>query len=137
MEFRGAKYLHSLKLAVLLVLSQLVTDTWSQDVKSWTFNIPDTSFISFSPVYTNTQNQRISLQFKTRNPNGLIFCHYLKDLDVKELERINYQLCVELQYGLFVLNYQLMQYLEPGLTLGKGKVTALFASHNLLNVKNS
>ena len=122
MDFRGAKYLHSLKLAVLLVIVvAIATVSSSQDIKSWTFNIPGVSFISFSPTYTNTQNQHISLKFRTRNPNGLIFCHYLKDLDTKELQRINYQLCGELQYGVFVLNYQLMQYFEDGLSVGEGK----------------
>ena len=122
-HFRGAKFLHSLKLSILLVIVTMVTIVSSQDIakSSWTFNIPDVSFISFSPTYTNTQNQRISLNFRTRNPNGLIFCHYLKDLDVKELKRINYQLCGELQYGVFVLKYQLMQYSDDGISIGKGK----------------
>jgi len=119
--FRGPKFLHSLKLAVLLVFVTMSTVIESQEIKSWTFNIPDTSFISFSPTYTNAQNQRISLNFRTRNPNGLIFCHYLKDLDVKELERINYKLCGELQYGVFVLKYRLMLYLDNGVSIGKGE----------------
>ncbi|XP_052774947.1 axotactin-like isoform X2 [Mya arenaria] len=119
-HFRGAKFLHSLKLAVFLVIVAMATIVSSQEIQtSWTFNIPDISFISFSPKYTNTQNQRISLNFRTRNPNGLIFCHYLKDLDVKELKRINYQLCAELQYGVFVLKYQLMQYSDDGISIGK------------------
>lgn len=122
MEYIGAKYIHSLKLAILLMVTCLTAFAASQEVKSWTFNIPDVSFLSFSPVLTATQNQRIALKFRTRNPNGLIFCHYLKDLDVKELERINYRLCAELQYGLFLLNYRLMQYSEPGLSLGTGKM---------------
>ncbi|WAR24366.1 CTP5A-like protein [Mya arenaria] len=110
-HFRGAKFLHSLKLAVFLVIVAMATIVSSQEIQtSWTFNIPDISFISFSPKYTNTQNQRISLNFRTRNPN---------DLDVKELKRINYQLCAELQYGVFVLKYQLMQYSDDGISIGK------------------
>ena len=123
MEFCGAKYLHSLRLAVLLVMTCLTTLTVTQEVKSWTFNIPNVSFLSFSPILTNSQNQRISMKFRTRNPNGLIFCHYLKDLDIEELERINYRLCAELQYGLLLVNYRLMEYSEPGLSLGTGKMT--------------
>lgn len=122
MEFRGPKFLHSLKLAVLLVILKIFPTTYSQEVASWTFNIPDISFLSFTPVYTNAQNQRISLSFRTRNPNGLVFCHYLKDLDIKELQRINYRLCAELQYGLFFLRYKLMDYDEVRLSVGKGKL---------------
>ena len=104
---------------ILHIVALVVTQ--ETDVKSWTFNIPDVSFLSFSPIITRSQNQHISLSFRTRNPNGLLFCHYLKDLDTKELNRINYKLCGELKFGLFVLDYRLREYEEDGLTLGIGK----------------
>lgn len=105
--------------ALIVILQFFVTVvTQKTEVTSWTFNIPNISFISFSPILTKSQNQHISLSFRTRNPNGLLFCHYLKDLDIKELDRINYKLCGELKYGLFVLDYRLRQYQEDGLTLG-------------------
>ncbi|XP_053393740.1 axotactin-like isoform X2 [Mercenaria mercenaria] len=132
MEFRGPKFLHSLKLAVLIVVLQMLPTILSQDLKAWTFNIPGISFLSFTPVYTNTQNQHISLSFRTRNPNGLIFCHYLKDLDVKELERINYRLCAELQYGLFELSYKLLDYDEVRLSVGKALNNDQWHSMNVL-----
>jgi hypothetical protein len=127
MEFRGPKFLHCLQLAVLLVILLLLPTCKSQEPSSsplpssWTFNIPGISFLSFSPTLTNSQNQRISLSFRTRNPNGLIFCHYLKDLDVKELDRINYRFCGELQYGLFVITYKLLEFEQSQIRVGKGK----------------
>ncbi|XP_060552945.1 axotactin-like isoform X2 [Ruditapes philippinarum] len=132
MEFQGPKFLHSLKLAVLLVILQTFPTTLSQEVTSWTFNIPGISFLSFTPLYTNTQNQRISLSFRTRNPNSLIFCHYLKDLDIKELQRLNYRLCAELQYGLFFLSYKLLDYDEVRLSVGKALNNDQWHSLNVL-----
>ena len=124
MEMGISKSLHNSLIRVLIVILQIVALVVTQetDPKSWTFNIPDISFISFSPILTSSQNQHISLSFRTRNPNGLLFCHYLKDLDIKELNRINYKLCGELKFGLFVLDYRLQQYEEDGLTLGIGKL---------------
>ena len=111
------------KLTYLIIVASvtLISFVRTQEPKAWTFNIPGVSFVSFSPVYSSSQNQHISLRFRTRNPNGLIFCHYLKDLDIRELERINYRLCGELQQGIFVLNYRLMHFQEDGLNVGKGK----------------
>ena len=112
----------------LIVIFHFVTSVVTQDtdVTSWTFNIPNVSFLSFSPVITKSQNQHISLSFRTRNPNGLLFCHYLKDLDVKELNKINYKICAELKYGLFKLDYRIRQYQEDGLTLGVGMLVFIF-----------
>ncbi|KAL4235944.1 hypothetical protein ACF0H5_004332 [Mactra antiquata] len=115
---RGPLIFNSLKIFILCVILSLIDPTYGKD-KSWTFNIPGVSFLSFSPVYTNTQNQRISLSFKTRQPHGLIFCHYLKDLDAMELERLNYQMCAEIQYGIFVLTYKLKDFEEVRISVGK------------------
>ena len=111
--------------SLFVILFNFFTSVVTQDtdVTSWTFNIPNVSFLSFSPVITKSQNQHISLSFRTRNPNGLLFCHYLKDLDVKELNKINYKICAELKYGLFQLDYRIRQYQGEGLTLGVGKLT--------------
>ena len=114
--------------SLIVILLHFVTSVVTQDtdVTSWTFNIPNVSFLSFSPVITKSQNQHISLSFRTRNPNGLLFCHYLKDLDVKELNKINYKICAELKYGLFNLDYRIRQYQEDGLTLGVGMFLFIF-----------
>ena len=126
MEMGVSNIVKNSLIGALIVILQLfvmvVTQDSGTEVTSWTFNIPNISFISFSPILTKSQNQRISFSFRTRNPNGLLFCHYLKGLDIKELDRINYKLCGELKYGLFVLDYRLRQYQEDGLTLGTGKL---------------
>lgn len=122
MGTRMAMFIRNSLYGSFIVILHLLTLVVMQEteVTSWTFNIPNVSFLSFSPIISRSQNQHISLSFRTRNPNGLLFCHYLKNLDIKELDKINYKVCAELKYGLFVLDYRLRQYQEDGLTLGIG-----------------
>ncbi|ESO92611.1 hypothetical protein LOTGIDRAFT_162527 [Lottia gigantea] len=88
--------------------------------ESWTFNNPGISYIGFSPQYTSGQSQHIELKFRTRQPNGLLFHHYLLPFDKNKFPLLyHYELYAEIRKGYLRVGHQVNQYSQL-LTLGQG-----------------
>nr|XP_034312115.1 contactin-associated protein-like 5 isoform X6 [Crassostrea gigas] len=75
----------------------------------WTFS-RNQSFVAFSPNLTLQQDQEIMFNFRTRSPNGLLFCHLVQQFNqsVHPLLR-NYHFCAELSHGHLQVKYNLNQ----------------------------
>lgn len=89
----------------------------------WTFS-RNQSFVAFSPNLTLEQDQEIMFNFRTRSPNGLLFCHLVEQFNqsVHPLLR-NYHFCAELSHGHLQVKYNLNQKSDV-LELGRGKLRA-------------
>lgn len=86
----------------------------------WTFSKQE-SFVAFSPNLTLEQDQEIMFSFRTRSPNGLLFCHLVEHFNqsVHPLLR-NYHFCAELSHGFLQVKYSLNQ-ISDVMNLGKGE----------------
>ncbi|XP_061182173.1 axotactin-like isoform X3 [Saccostrea echinata] len=83
--------------------------TSTNPTSTWTFS-KDQSYLAFSPNLTLEQDQQIILSFRTRSPNGLLFCHLLEHFNQSFHPLLeNYHFCAELSHGYLQVKYNLNQ----------------------------
>ncbi|XP_048758506.1 axotactin-like isoform X3 [Ostrea edulis] len=102
------------KLLLLLIwtscyLAQTTNSTNSKPTSGWTFS-KNQSYVAFSPNLTLEQDQQIKFSFRTRSPNGLLFCHLVEQFNQSFHPLLrNYHFCAELSHGYLQVTYNLNQ----------------------------
>lgn len=113
------------KLLLLLIwtscyLAQTTNSTNSKPTSGWTFS-KNQSYVAFSPNLTLEQDQQIKFSFRTRSPNGLLFCHLVEQFNQSFHPLLrNYHFCAELSHGYLQVTYNLNQIFDV-IKLGRGK----------------
>uniref|UniRef100_A0A0L8FVR8 EGF-like domain-containing protein n=2 Tax=Octopus bimaculoides TaxID=37653 RepID=A0A0L8FVR8_OCTBM len=80
---------------------------------AFTFNVAGSSFVSFHPVYSNKQHQRLGLNFRTFQSDSMLLYHTTDNVDpqLHPLLKI-YELRAELRQGSLHVHYRLNEFLD-------------------------
>ncbi|XP_046357050.2 contactin-associated protein-like 2 isoform X3 [Haliotis rufescens] len=104
--------MHPLLTLCTVVLGLLAFNTRGVNTANsttWTFN--GLAHITFKPDYQDDQSIHLKLRFRTRQPNGLLFYHYLKSYDAKKFPLLkSYELFAEIRQGYVRVGSNFNQY---------------------------
>ncbi|XP_046578022.1 LOW QUALITY PROTEIN: contactin-associated protein-like 2 [Haliotis rubra] len=105
--------MHPLLTLCSLVLGLLAFNTrgvnTAANSTTWTFN--GVAHLTFRPDYQDDQSIHLKLRFRTRQPNGLLFYHYLKSYDAKKFPLLkSYELFAEIRQGYVRVGSNFNQY---------------------------
>lgn len=114
--------MHPLLTLCTVVLGLLAFNTRgvnSANSTTWTFN--GLAHITFRPDYQDDQSIHLKLRFRTRQPNGLLFYHYLKSYDAKKFPLLkSYELFAEIRQGYVRVGSNFNQYSDV-VPIGSGE----------------